>query len=183
MPMGPDAEGRRCPQRRGRGARPVRLGSRPGPVWSARRASPAVMRRPRELWAQGRMGPPRRGGDRGAGGGSLRWGAPPAPCHGPEAPPSGGCTRRLLPAEPAPPPPAPRVSWSAALQGLGRPRPVTSFPGHAHSGRSRGVLSVVPEPPPQASEAVGSGEEKKDFSERSPGVLGAEERSWQTFAA
>lgn len=86
MPMGPDAEGRRCPQRRGRGARPVRLGSRPGPVWSARRASPAVMRRPRELWAQGRMGPPRWGGQR-RGGGSLRLGGSPRPLPWPGSAP------------------------------------------------------------------------------------------------
>lgn len=181
--MGPDAEGRRCPQRRGRGARPVRLGSRPGPVWSARRASPAVMRRPRELWAQGRMGPPRWGGQR-RGGGSLRLGGSPRPLPWPGsapfwrlcAPPPAGRAR--------PPPTSCAPSLlERALLGRGRPRPVTSFPGHAHSGRSRGALSAVPEPPPQASEAVGSREKKNFFSEQPPGVLGAEERSWQTFAA
>ena len=38
--------------------------------------------------------------------------------------------------------------------GRGRPRPVTSFPGHAHSGWSRGALSVVPEPPPHSLKIV-----------------------------
>ena len=136
--MGPDAEGRRCPQRRGRGARPVRLGSRPGPVWSARRASPAVMRRPRELWAQGRMGPPRWGGQR-RGGGSLRLGGSPRPLPWPGsapfwrlcAPPPAGRAR-------PPPPPAPRVSWSARCWGAGGPAPSPASLGTPTVGGAAG---------------------------------------------
>lgn len=124
VPTGPDAKGCRCPPSRGRGARPVRLGSRPGPVWSAHRASPAVIRRPRELWARGRMGRPRRGGQRRGGRVFKVGGLPP--------PPATAWKRPLLAAARAascrpspPPPPAPRVSWSAALRGRGRPRPAS----------------------------------------------------------